>query len=62
MSVGGLPLTHRTVLVLHFGGQTWYFAPDDARVHVSWIVSELGSKPYPGRRGETGLISTSSSI
>ena len=62
MSVGGLPHTCRTVLVLYFRGASMIFASDSIRVKVSGTVSGLASEPYPRGRGETRLRSTSSGL
>ena len=48
--------------VVFQGGQARYFAPDSIRVQVSGTVSGLASEPYPRRRGEVRLGSTSSSL
>ena len=62
VSVGGLPPTHWTVLVWYFRGTSMTFCP---RQYTSPGVrdnSGLASEPYPRRRGETRLRSTSSSV
>ena len=62
VSVGGLPHTRRTVLMLYFRGTSMIFYPDSVRVQVSRKVDGLASKSYLRGRGETGIKSTSSSL
>ena len=55
VSVGELPPTRRTVLVLYFRGASTIFCPDSIRVQVLGTVSGLASEHYLRGRGETDL-------
>ena len=62
VSVGELPPTRRTVLVLYFRGASTVFCPRWYTSPSSGTVSGLAREPYPRGRREIRLGSTSSSV